>query len=55
MTEETGQKDGMVGVLKHYAEYGARAKELKDRGKKVIGYLTALMPVEIMTAAGLSP
>ena len=55
MTEETGQKGGMVGVLKAYAEYGARAKELKDRGKKVIGYLTALMPVEIMTAAGVIP
>lgn len=52
---ETGRKGGMAAAWKHYAEYGARARELKDWGKKVIGYLTALMPVEIMTAAGVIP
>ncbi len=40
---------------KYYKEYGSRAKELKDAGKKVIGYLSALGPVEIMTAAGVVP
>ena len=52
---ETGQQSGLTNVLKHYAEYGIRAKELKDSGKTVIGYLTALMPVEILTAAGVIP
>jgi bzd-type benzoyl-CoA reductase N subunit len=52
---KTGRKDGMAAVLKHYAEYGARARQLKGQGKKVIGYLTALMPVEVMTAAGVIP
>ncbi len=34
---------------------GSRARELKASGKKVIGYLSALGPVEIMTAAGVVP
>ena len=49
---EPGRKDGMAAALKHYAEYGARARELKDGGKQVIGYLTALTPVEIMMQPG---
>jgi benzoyl-CoA reductase subunit C len=40
---------------KYYSDYGARAKELKSSGKKVIGYMTALGPVEILTAAGVIP
>lgn len=38
-----------------YAQYGLRARELKSQGKKVIGYLTAMGPVEILTAAGVVP
>jgi len=52
---ETGRKSGMAAALEHYAEYGSRARELKGLGKKVIGYLTALVPLEIMTAAGVIP
>ena len=40
---------------KYYSQYGLRAKELKGTGKKVVGYLSALGPVEIMTAAGVVP
>ena len=40
---------------KYYSQYGLRAKELKGSGKKIIGYLSALGPVEIMTAAGVVP
>jgi bcr-type benzoyl-CoA reductase subunit C len=47
--------NGLAMAEKYYAEYGSRAKELKAAGKKVIGYLTALAPVEIMTAAGVVP
>ena len=42
-------------VDKYYSQYGLRAKELKGSGKKIIGYLSALGPVEIMTAAGVVP
>ena len=47
--------NGLATVEKYYAQYGLRAKELKAAGKKVIGYLSALGPVEIMTAAGVVP
>lgn len=53
MTESNG--NGLALVEKYYTQYGWRAKELKAEGKKVIGYLTALGPVEIMTAAGVVP
>jgi len=53
----TELRDGnaLPSAEKYYEEYGLRAKELKAAGKKVIGYLTALGPVEIMTAAGVVP
>ena len=53
MTEEYG--NGLVTVEKYYNQYGSRAKELKAEGRKVIGYLSALAPIEIMTAAGVIP
>lgn len=42
-------------VEKCYRDYGARARELKNSGRKVVGYLSALCPVEILTAAGVVP
>jgi len=42
-------------VQRYYQDYGLRARELKDQGKKVIAYLCSLVPVEIITAAGLVP
>lgn len=39
----------------YYSQYGSRARELKEAGKTIIGYLTALGPVEILTAAGVVP
>ncbi len=47
--------DGLALAEKYYMEYGSRARELKAAGRKVIGYLTALGPVEILTAAGVVP
>ncbi|OPY05974.1 MAG: R-phenyllactate dehydratase beta subunit [Syntrophorhabdus sp. PtaB.Bin184] len=47
--------NGLAAAEKLYTQYGSRARELKASGKKVIGYLTALGPVEIMTAAGVVP
>lgn len=49
------QLDALVKVERHYSQYGARAKELRGSGKKVIGYLSALCPVEILTAADVVP
>ncbi len=47
--------NGLALAEKHYRQYGARAKELKESGRHVIGYLSALTPVEILTAAGVVP
>ncbi len=47
--------DGLALAEKYYTDYGSRAKELKRAGTKVIGYLSALGPVEILTAAGVLP
>ncbi len=47
--------NGLATAEKLYTQYGSRARELKATGKKVIGYLSALGPVEIMTAAGVLP
>jgi len=39
----------------YYNQYGIRARELSKEGKKIIGYLCGLTPVEIIHAAGLVP
>jgi bcr-type benzoyl-CoA reductase subunit C len=42
-------------VENDYKDYGLRAKELKKKGKKVIGYICSFVPLEIITAAGCIP
>jgi benzoyl-CoA reductase subunit C len=49
------QPNGLAKADKYYSDYGLRARELKNSGRKVIGYLSALCPVEILTAAGVVP
>jgi bcr-type benzoyl-CoA reductase subunit C len=51
--EQNGK--GLSRVNEYYSQYGLRAKELHAAGRKIIGYLTALGPLEIMTAAGVVP
>ena len=46
---------GLMAVDKYYQDYGSRARELKTQGKKIIGYLCAFVPLEIITAAGFIP
>jgi len=46
---------GLAAADKHYQDYGSRARELKSQGTKIIGYLCALAPIEIITAAGFVP
>ena len=52
---ELQQGSGLATAQKYYMEYGSRARELKAAGNKIIGYLSALGPVEILTAAGVVP
>ncbi len=47
------QNGGLETAAKYYSDYGARARELKNSGKKIIGYFSALCPIEILTAAGV--
>ena len=46
---------GLAAVDKYYQDYGSRARELKKQGKKIIGYLCAFTPAEVITAAGFVP
>jgi benzoyl-CoA reductase subunit C len=46
---------GLERAERLYHERGFRAKELKGEGKKIIGYVCAFPPVELITAAGLVP
>jgi bcr-type benzoyl-CoA reductase subunit C len=52
---EQQQTGGLALAEKYYTDYGSRARELKAAGRKVIGYLSALGPVEVLTAAGVVP
>jgi benzoyl-CoA reductase subunit C len=49
------QAGGLATAEKYYSDYGLRARELKASGRKVIGYVSSLCPVEIITAAGAVP
>jgi benzoyl-CoA reductase subunit C len=46
---------GLAAAEKLYRDYGSRARELKEQGERIIGYLCAFTPVEVITAAGLVP
>jgi len=45
----------MARVERIYHDRGQRARELKAEGRKIIGYLCSLVPVELLTAADLVP
>ena len=42
-------------VERYYQDYGSRARALAAEGKKVIGYICSMVPLEIITAAGCVP
>jgi benzoyl-CoA reductase subunit C len=52
---EEGASKGLAAADRYYRDYGSRARELKGQGKKIIGYLCAFVPLEIITAAGFIP
>jgi benzoyl-CoA reductase/2-hydroxyglutaryl-CoA dehydratase subunit BcrC/BadD/HgdB len=51
--------DSQIGIFptieKYYRDYGQRAKELNEEGKKIIGYICSFVPLEIITAGGCIP
>ncbi len=49
------ENDVLETVEKYYRDYGVRARELAAEGKKVIGYICSMVPLEIITAAGCIP
>ena len=46
---------GLERARELYANRGLRAKELREKGNKVVGYICCFPPVELITAAGLVP
>lgn len=55
MSHETLKKRGLAEAERLYRNYGIRAKELKEQGQKSIAYVCALVPLEIIAAAGFIP
>jgi bzd-type benzoyl-CoA reductase N subunit len=55
MSGESSTGKGLVLAEKYYQDYGSRARELGGQGKRIMGYLCAFVPVEIITAAGFIP
>jgi len=55
VTEESVTGRVLALVEKYYQDYGCRARELKQEGNRIMGYLCALVPVEMLTAAGFIP
>ncbi|MCX8118066.1 MAG: 2-hydroxyacyl-CoA dehydratase family protein [Desulfobacterota bacterium] len=42
-------------VKSNYEDYGRRARELKEAGRTIIGYICSFVPLEIITASGAIP
>ena len=52
----TGKAAGRgLAADRYYQDYGSRARELKGQGKRIMGYLCAFVPLEMLTAAGFIP
>ncbi len=51
-----GTKDNIFSTVEtYYQDYGFRARELSKEGKKIIGYVCSLVPLEIISASGCIP
>mgnify|MGYP001041145187 CR=1 FL=1 len=49
------EKKGLTRAKEIYDDRPSRARELKEEGKKIIGYPCIYAPVELMTALGIVP
>ena len=52
---ETTNDNGLTLVETYYRDYGCQARVLKQAGKRIMGYISAAAPVEIINAAGFTP
>jgi benzoyl-CoA reductase subunit C len=51
-----GAKGSILSTVEtYYQNYGVRARELKNEGKKFIGYVCSFVPLEIISASGCIP
>lgn len=51
-----GKEESVLNTVeKYYEDYGVRARELAAQGKKIVGYICSMVPLEIITAAGCVP
>jgi len=55
MPRARAASQGLAAVEKYYQDYGCRARELRYQGQKVLGYLCAYAPLEMIAAAGFIP
>jgi benzoyl-CoA reductase subunit C len=55
MTAESATNKDLSLVDKYYQDYGSRARELKGEGRRIMGYLCAFVPLEMLSAAGFIP
>jgi bzd-type benzoyl-CoA reductase N subunit len=55
MTAKGDTVKGLSLADRYYTDYGSRVRELKGEGKRIMGYLCAFVPLEIITAAGFIP
>ncbi|MFC1823964.1 2-hydroxyacyl-CoA dehydratase subunit D [Thermodesulfobacteriota bacterium] len=53
MSEKDFESFGAVEEL--YRDRSERARELRDQGRKIVGYFSSLIPTEMLTALGLVP
>ena len=52
---QAAKLSGLARVDELYKDRTKRAKELHDKGKKIIGYMCCFPPVEMFTALDMVP
>ena len=55
MSENDDNPKVLAKVEKCYQDYPQRAKELKEQGERIMSFICAFVPVEIIAAAGFFP
>lgn len=55
MAREQSEGRGLAAVEQIYQDRSQRARQLRNNGKKIVGYFCAYPPLEMLTAANLVP
>ncbi|NWF93500.1 MAG: 2-hydroxyacyl-CoA dehydratase [Syntrophaceae bacterium] len=51
-----GRGDSILNTVeRYYKDYGLRARELRNEGRRLTGYVCSFVPLEIITASGCIP